>query len=228
MHPVLEPYAKLMPFLRETLGPDYEIALTDVSGEGTLVAIENGYISGRSVGAPLSNLAKKIIDKGLYQDKEYITSQLGVSASGQPLRSCTFIIRDESNDLKGLFCINFDGSRFQETIDKMFLLIHPADFIEKNSIRSFAPEKLLNDENSNGVEKYTGSVDQALNDIIRPIVSQSETPVEQMTQDEKMRVVEQLNTRGVFYIKGAVSLVAEALCSSEATIYRYLSKINKR
>ena len=225
---ILEPYAKLMPFLRETLGPDYEIALSDVSAEGTLVAIENGYISGRSVGAPLSNLAKKIINNKLYQDKEYITSQLGVSSSGKPLRSCTYFIRDENKDLKGFLCINYDGSRFQELFDKMLLLVYPAEFIEKSSLYSFAPEKLLNDEASSGVEKYTGSVDQALNDIIKPIVANAETPVDQMTQDDKIRVVEQLNKRGVFYIKGAVSLVAEALSSSEATIYRYLSKINKK
>lgn len=225
---ILESYAKLMPFLRQTLGPDYEIALTDLSGEGTIVAIENGYITGRSVGMPPSNLAEKIISNKLYQDRDYITNQLGVSASGKPLRSSTYFIRDENNELKGLLCINFDGSRFQEMIDKMLLLVHPAEFIEKNHLFSFAPEKLLNEDVSTGVEKFSGSVDQALNDIIKPIVAKCETPVGQMTQDEKIRVVEQLNTRGVFYIKGAVSLVAEALCSSEATIYRYLSKINRK
>ena len=43
--------------------------------------------------------------------------------------------------------------------------------------------------------------------------------------DEKIRIVEDLQQAGIFYIKGAVSEVATQLGSSEATIYRYLSKL---
>ena len=39
------------------------------------------------------------------------------------------------------------------------------------------------------------------------------------------RIVESLHHAGIFYMKGAVSEVAAQLGSSEATIYRYLSKL---
>ena len=43
--------------------------------------------------------------------------------------------------------------------------------------------------------------------------------------EEKIRIVESSHHAGIFYMKGAVSEVAAQLGSSEATIYRYLSKL---
>lgn len=48
-----------------------------------------------------------------------------------------------------------------------------------------------------------------------------------LSQDEKIAIVEKLDGKGVFLFKGAVALVAGRLQTSEATIYRYLSKINR-
>ena len=48
---------------------------------------------------------------------------------------------------------------------------------------------------------------------------------DRLTMEEKIRIVESLHHAGIFYMKGAVSEVAAQLGSSEATIYRYLSKL---
>ena len=48
----LEPYRTLVSFLGEALGPDYEVVLHDLtSEEGTIAAIVNNNISGRTEGA---------------------------------------------------------------------------------------------------------------------------------------------------------------------------------
>ena len=53
----LEPYRTLVSFLGEALGPDYEVVLHDLtSEEGTIAAIVNNNISGRTERAPLSNM----------------------------------------------------------------------------------------------------------------------------------------------------------------------------
>lgn len=58
----LEPYRTLVSFLGEALGPDYEVVLHDLtSEEGTIAAIMNNNISGRTEGAPLSNMALRFI-----------------------------------------------------------------------------------------------------------------------------------------------------------------------
>ena len=50
-------------------------------------------------------------------------------------------------------------------------------------------------------------------------------PADAKPKEEKIRIVESLHHAGIFYMKGAVSEVAAQLGSSEATIYRYLSKL---
>ena len=52
--------------------------------------------------------------------------------------------------------------------------------------------------------------------------------VDRLTQDEKMEIMDILNRKGVFLLKGSVSHVAQTLHSSEASIYRYLGKLNNK
>ena len=64
----LEPYRTLVSFLGEALGPDYEVVLHDLtSEEGTIAAIVNNNISGRTEGAPLSNMALRFIHGRVYE-----------------------------------------------------------------------------------------------------------------------------------------------------------------
>lgn len=51
---------------------------------------------------------------------------------------------------------------------------------------------------------------------------------DRLTVDEKMEIVRRLNGDGFFLMKGAVSQIAMILGTSEATIYRYLSSVNKQ
>ena len=57
-NPLLQQYMKLTEFLGLTLGPDYEVALHDLTNKDrSIIAIANNYISGREIGAPLTNMA---------------------------------------------------------------------------------------------------------------------------------------------------------------------------
>ena len=68
----LEPYRTLVSFLGEALGPDYEVVLHDLtSEEGTIAAIVNNNISGRTEGAPLSNMALRFIHGKVYEKQLY-------------------------------------------------------------------------------------------------------------------------------------------------------------
>lgn len=57
---LLQQYVKLTEFLGHTLGPDYEVALHDLTDRNrSIVAIANSHVSGRKLGAPLTNTALK-------------------------------------------------------------------------------------------------------------------------------------------------------------------------
>ena len=52
-------------------------------------------------------------------------------------------------------------------------------------------------------------------------------PPNRLTANEKLSVIREMDSRGVFLAKGSVNEVAEKLGSSKATIYRYLHQLEK-
>ena len=73
MYKSLEPYAKLVDFLSAALGDNCEIALHDLtSKDQEIVAISNNPISGREVGAKLSNLSLHYLEEKQYLDHDYV------------------------------------------------------------------------------------------------------------------------------------------------------------
>ena len=66
-------YTRLVEFLGHVLGPDYEIILHEILPEQSRVAaIANGGISGRDVGAPITNAALRMIMQKQYESNNYI------------------------------------------------------------------------------------------------------------------------------------------------------------
>ena len=64
--------------------------------------------------------------------------------------------------------------------------------------------------------------------MVQTVGSSEERVRERLTQEDRIQIVGELNRGGLFQIKGAVSLVAEYLYCSEASVYRYLAKIQKK
>lgn len=221
---MLRQYSCLVEFLGRALGPDYEVALHDLSRKRpSLVAIANGHISGRSLGAPLTNVALQLIADRTYETHDFRLNYRGTSTSGKTLRCSTFFIKDERGQLNGLLCINFDDSRFSELSERIFTLCHPDDFVQRNiAISSLPPTS-----DSGSQETFYNSIAAAIEDALLSVLQSSELPPNRLTQDEKMQVVGLLEQRGIFLLKGAVTEVAEKLACSPASIYRYLSKLGK-
>ena len=188
----LEPYRVVVSFLGEALGPDYEVVLHDLTSEdGTIVAIVNNHISGRTEGAPLSNMALRFIQERMYEKQDYLAGYQGASQAKGRLRSSTMFIKD-NGQLIGMLCINFDAGKYSRIAQELLALCGAHTEPSSTGI---------------GVENFVSSLPDRL------------------TMEEKIRIVESLHHAGIFYMKGAVSEVAAQLGFSEATIYRYLSKL---
>ena len=71
IHPLLQHYAKLTEFLGAALGPDYEVALHDLTDKNrSIIAIANGRISGRNTGSPISEMTQKLLEQKEYETIE--------------------------------------------------------------------------------------------------------------------------------------------------------------
>lgn len=221
---MLKQYTKLVEFLGLVLGPTYEITLHDVHGkQSTIVAIVNGGISGRDLDSPPTAMALRAVEDNA-GGLDYRTNYNGLAGADRALRSSTFYIKDKNDDLVGMLCINFDDSKFQDLSNQLFQLIHPDVYIEDSIvIRSDVLESL----NEADTERFGDSMTSAANSVIEEVLSEGDIPVERLSQSEKIRIIAQLDQRGIFRLKGAVAHVSKELHSSPASIYRYLTRVRQ-
>ena len=207
---MLRQYSQLVEFLGLALGPDYEIVLHEILPENSRVAaIANGNISGRSVGAPITNAALRMIMQKQYETSNYNINYTGQLASGKTIRSSTMFIKD-NGQLIGMLCVYFDAGNYSRIAQELLTLCGAHTEPSSTGI---------------GVENFVSSLPDAVHSAIAEVTGSAGLPPDRLTMEEKIRIVESLHHAGIFYMKGAVSEVAAQLGSSEATIYRYLSKL---
>lgn len=225
INPLLEKYIHLTEFLGKSLGPDYEIALHDLTDKNhSIIAIVNGHISGRQVGAPLTNVALKVLIDKSYLTQDYLLHYFGVSAKGGTLRSSTFFIK-QGGELIGMLCINFDDSRFREAELTIRRLCHPDSFVHEilgDCLPSACPAPTAPEP-----ESFHNSIEAVASDAVNRELSRLGVTADRLTAEERAEIIASLEAGGIFLLKGAVKNAADALQCSQATVYRYLSQLKK-
>jgi predicted transcriptional regulator YheO len=210
----LEKYKLLIEFLAEVLGDNCEIVLHDVEDfENSIIAIENGDISGRKVGDSLTDLALNVLKDQEKLENDYLTNYTGKTYNGKELRSSTYFIKNEKEKVIGMLCINIDVSKLVEARDILDSMIGKRNDIEKNN----------NEKDQSFSENFTSSIEELIDSIIENSIGNSSIPPKRMTAEEKKEITKKLDEKGVFLLKNSVSKVAKKLETSEATIYRYLN-----
>ena len=195
-------FTKVAEFIGRVIGPDYEVALHDISDRGgSIVALANGHISGRSIGSPVSDRLRSIIDNRIYEE-DFILHEYGLTPSGKVLCSSSMFIKDVNGDLIGVMCINFDDSRYRELSQKVFNLCHPDSLVDTNFRfdESRVPAKMSEQPN-----RLKQAPDGSAHDII--------------TAELKKR---NLNPDSLS-VKDAAAIFG----CSQATMYRHLSRIKE-
>jgi predicted transcriptional regulator YheO len=208
---VLDKYKVLVEFLAEVLGENSEVVLHDVNDfENSIVAIENGHISGRKVGDSLTDLALNVLKDQEKLESDYLTNYTGKTFDGKELKSSTYFIK-EDGEVLGMLCINIDVSDYIEARDLINSFIGNQKNIEEK------------EENQNFAENFTSSIEELIDSMIESSIGNSKIPPARMTAEEKKEITKKLDDRGVFLLKNSVSKVAKKLHTSDATIYRYLN-----
>lgn len=194
---------RLIDMLEQQLGSNSEIVLHDLRNgyEHTIVNIRNGNVTGRTVGGTGSNLGLEVLKgtTGNVDKYNYITKL----PDGRYLRSSSLYIRDKDGEIVGCLCINTDITetlRFEEVLREM----NKCD---------------LNEEEN---EFFAADVNQLLEGIIKKVQENIKTPPSEMTRDEKISFISQLNEKGVFLITKSGERVQEYLGISKYTLYKYL------
>ena len=204
MNPIIQALREIAPQLAQAIGEDVEVVLHDLSHpQDSLVAIA-GNVTGRKVGAPLTEFFLGLLRRGEAEDFINYSTQ---TADGRVLRSSTIFIRDENGEPIGCLCINVDITKWQ---------------IAKHLTAQFCETASLGGE---ATETFDGDVGTVLDTNIGVAIEMEAVPVAMMKKEDKLKVVRRLEGQGVFLIKGAVSRVAGALDVSRYTVYNYLNEV---
>lgn len=188
-----------------------EVVVHDLRSQdpsSTIVAIENGYISGRKLGDGPSNVVLKALrtDPARLQDKlAYLTK----TEDGKVLRSTTIFFRDEDGTPSAIFAINYDTS-----LDMAYLQ-YLQDFTMLGTEREVTPAS---------AEPIPHNVNDLLDQLIQESVQLVGKPVELMTKDDKVRAIGFLNDAGAFLITKSGQKVCTYFGISKYTMYSYMEE----
>jgi len=209
------PFVHLVHFLGGYMDAHTEVVLFSLDDiDHSVIAIHNGHISGRKLGDPLSNfIISKLKDKGK-DTPPYYLDHISLSKDGINLRSGSYIILDKSGNPRGVLMLSTDVSQYKKAAELLQQL-------------SFLPSFEVSSTESPELDILQTTPKDMILHIIHKVTGTTRIDTARLTTDEKIEVVRNLNAENFFLMKGAVSQVASIIDASEATVYRYLSKINK-
>jgi predicted transcriptional regulator YheO len=210
---LLELYIPLVDFIADIIGSNCEVLLHDiVDVENSVIAIRNGYISGRYLGCPLTDLGFKLLENKTYLQHNALVNYRSRNDRGENLISSTYYIKDEAGSLIGMLCINILSSDNQ---GHKILGEYPLKSLFNNAVQI--------DDNEEITESLSTSLDNVVDTGIQKLIEKYNVAVDRMSTEEKSAIVQELRENGIFKIKGAITKAAAILKTSESTIYRYLA-----
>lgn len=204
---VLE-YIPMVKFLAHILGEHCEIVLHDLQNkDSSILAIENGYLSGRSVGGAATDFILQTVHTESYKNRDF-ESRYIAKTYNKTFLSSSYFIKDDKGEIVGTLCVNIDSMPFQNAVELL------NQFLPKQSSGRNEP-----------VEQLLGDTKEIVQAMVEQVAGRLRVPRERMSVQEKMAVVKELSERGAFQLRGATGEISNALGVSEPTVYRYLNKV---
>lgn len=170
--------------------------------EHTIVAIENGHVTHRSLGDGPSRAVLAALGHANGELADHL-NYLTRTSDGRILKSSTIYIRDAQDKVAGIFAINYDITTLL-TLD--------------NAIRPLVATQPDEKE----PEQIVRSVGDLLDELIEQSVKLVGKPVALMTKDDKIKAVQFLNDTGAFLITKSGDKVSRHFQISKYTLYNYI------
>jgi len=203
----LETYIPIANLIAQTFGKNCEVVLHDLSiPQNSVVYTVNNHVTGRQVGQPFEHLIKDVLlSKNFANDctANYRT----MTVDGKKIKSSTALLRDAKGKVIGALCVNYDLS----PLNDMKILLDEFMDTQQEKIEST-------------VEPFDNVI-EIVEDLINKMIGNS--PVTNLKRKDKIELIQFMDKKGVFLIKGAIEKVAEKLNISKVTVYSYLDAIKK-
>ena len=201
-------YQRLAHGIAMQFGTNCEVVVHDLESsdlDHSIVAIENGHISGRKVGDGPSHIVLQALHDSEHLEGDRL-SYLTRTRDGKIMKSSTIYIRNEDGKPIGIFAINYDISLMSAAAQQI------------NSFISTGPEE-------SQPEPISMNVADLLDELIEQSARSIGKPVAMMTREDKIQFIRSLNDAGACLITKSGPKVCEFLSISKYTLYSYLDEI---
>ncbi|HLQ83093.1 MAG TPA: helix-turn-helix domain-containing protein [Pseudogracilibacillus sp.] len=198
-------------FLGDVLGDDAEIIVSNV--EKMEIAFIYNSSDYKQIGDGLPEIEKNIIERKLFEEKDFIINYRAFSSSKEKLRSSSYFVKKHSGELTNIITINYK-------VDKLIEFRHTLNQLINGTSNE-------NREEEQFQESFNHSFADLMEETIQSTISQFGVSPERLSHTEKLELVQLLDQKGVFLLKGSIPELAKILCTSETSIYRYINDVNK-
>ena len=189
------------------VGPHCEVVVHDFSNLEHSAVVVAGNVSGRKPGAPVPDL--DFISSELDSDTP---DQLNyrIKIESRELQSSTIWIRDADGKPVGAVCVNIDYSGLLQARGLLERVIAPA---------REAPSFVVRDT-------LAKNLDELIEHSVSAFLRQNDiSHIGLMNQEDKLRLMAEIEKNGLFQLRGAAKRLAEMLNVSRASIYNYRASI---
>lgn len=202
----LEALRRIAKGIAAQFGTNCEVVVHEISersASNSVVAIENGHVSGRQLGDGPSQVVLEQLGKGNKCPEDHFC-YLTKTPDGKLLKSTSIHIPDSEGKTGAILGINFDISTLA---------------MAEKAIASLT--STLNSE-----QETPAQIPHNVNDLLDNLIEQSDRlvgkPVALMTKEDKVRAIRFLNDHGALLITKSGDKIANHFGISKFTLYSYL------
>ena len=194
-------YTRLAHGIAAQFGSNCETVVHDLETSDparSIIAIENGHVTGRAVGDGPSHVVLEAIKAGSVHKLSDRLAYLTKTSDGRILRSTTVFIRNAEGRTTGIFGINYDITMLSAAADAL------------SSLTGTGPG-----------DDPTGEPEPI---VLNEVVELVGKPAALMNKDDRVRAIRYLNDTGAFLITKSGPKVCKYFGISKYTLYSYLDE----
>ncbi|OYN96199.1 hypothetical protein CGZ96_13070 [Enemella evansiae] len=212
---VLTTFAPVLKAIATAGGPSCEAVLHNLEGGPeldlghTIMAIENGHVTGREVGGPSTSIGLEV-QKDPDADHDAFGYR-GFTSDGRELRCSSIYFRNPAGRIIAALCINVDLSGIQQARGLLDALLPRVD------TPPAAPD-----------EYFGGDLVSVMDAMITRAIHDTGKPVGQLTRDDRIGVLQTLERQGATQMRKSIEAIAARLGISRVTAYAYLDEARSR
>lgn len=196
--------SRLVSMIAAQFGTRCEVVLHDLTQNynHTIVAIENGSITNRTIGGSGSNYGLPVLSGREKSGDTY--NYITKTKDGKMLRSSTTYFTDDESKVVGALCINYDITDLLKMDDLLKeVIMYPAKENEEEEI-------------------FANNVGEILDHLTSQCLEYIGKPCQEMSKEDKINAIEYFDRKGAFLISKAGDHIRDFLNISKYTLYNYL------